>query len=61
MDEWKPFELLRPRLASARRDGIEISLLEPLEPRLAELETSVPGIASELGTGVIHVDAHHGT
>jgi Ser/Thr protein kinase RdoA (MazF antagonist) len=60
VDEWEPFELIRPRLAAARRDGIERALFEPLEARLAALEASVPGLVSGLGGGVVHGDAHYG-
>ncbi|WP_239406273.1 phosphotransferase enzyme family protein [Frankia sp. Cj3] len=57
---WEPFALLRPRLDGARRDGIEQSLIDPLEALLASLESHVPDVVSTLGTGVIHGDMHYG-
>jgi Ser/Thr protein kinase RdoA (MazF antagonist) len=60
VDPWEPFELIRPRLDAARRDGIDASLLDPLGELLATLEVRVPGLTTELGVGVIHGDSHYG-
>jgi Phosphotransferase enzyme family len=60
VDPWEPFELIRPRLDAARRDGIDGSLLDPLVDLLATLEVRVPRLTTELGVGVIHGDAHYG-
>ncbi len=58
VEAWEPFALIRARLDSARRDGIEQDLVDPLAALLASLESRVPDLTSELGTGVIHGDMH---
>jgi Ser/Thr protein kinase RdoA (MazF antagonist) len=60
VDEWDPFDLIRPRLAAAHRDGIARDLTDPLEELLARLKSAVPALTSELGSGVIHCDMHYG-
>ncbi len=57
---WKPFALIRARLDGARRDGIEQDLVDPLGALLVSLESRVPDLTSELGTGVMHGDMHYG-
>jgi Ser/Thr protein kinase RdoA (MazF antagonist) len=58
--EWEPFEFIRPRLATAERDGIDQSLTGPLVDLLAALETAVGAMKPKLGTGVMHGDMHYG-
>ncbi|MCK9897504.1 phosphotransferase enzyme family protein [Frankia sp. AgB32] len=60
VDEWDPFDLIRPRLAAARRDGIARELTDPLESLRTRLESAVPAVRSVLGNGVIHCDMHYG-
>ncbi len=60
VEPWEPFALIRARLDGARRDGIEQDLVGPLTALLASLESRLPELASELGTGVIHGDMHYG-
>ncbi len=60
VEPWEPFTLIRARLDGARRDGIEQDLVDPLGALLALLESRVPDLTSELGTGVMHGDMHYG-
>jgi len=61
VEPWEPFDLIRPRLAAARRDGITWRLLDPLDALLVTLEPAVPALrTSAVGTGVIHCDLHYG-